>query len=86
VRALLAYSPALVLLAIGIVVLLSLPLVKPFQCTCLPGPNGTCVYPACPSGVVIDPVGPLLLLSSGIYALVLFAVRRKPPPSTVRLR
>lgn len=74
-RAPVAYAPAIVLLAAGLVVLATLPLSGPIQCSCTPGPNGTCLYPPCPTGRWFDPLGPILLVGAILAAVLAFALR-----------
>jgi len=67
-----SYAPGLVLLLAGIAVLVTAPLTTPLTCSCSTGPNGTLECPPCPTGYVIHPLGPFLLVGAAIYALVTF--------------
>jgi len=83
-RVVIWYAPGLARLLAGIVVLVSAPLTTPLTCSCSTGPNGTKECVPCPSGYVIHPAGPLLLVGAAVYALAIFGVRlhlrsKRPP-------
>lgn len=73
------YAPAIALLAAGIVVLATSPLTTTPSCSCASGSNCT----TCPVLTVIHPLGPLLLLASGLYAsgAYLARVSQRPKPA-----
>jgi hypothetical protein len=73
--ALLLYAPAFALLVGGVVVLITTPLTTAPPCPCVTGPNGTAECPPCAPGSVLQPLGPLLLVTSTPYAFGAFLVR-----------
>jgi len=70
-RDLAIYSPGIVLLITGILVLVTVPLSQPVQCSCPSG--GVC---ACPSGMVYHPLGAILVAGAVLYLACAFAARR----------
>jgi hypothetical protein len=78
------YAPGLAFLLAGVAVLVTTSLTTPLTCSCSTGPNGTKECVPCPSGEVIHPAGPLLLVGAAVYALAIFWIRlylrsRRPP-------
>ena len=88
-RRALAYAPAVGLLVAGVVVWAALPYfvhsATPI-CTC--GQAPVCMCPSQPvSSGQFDPIGPLLVLAAGVYALAVFLAdrsRRAPLRPTER--
>ena len=71
-RVLAVYAPGIPLLIAGTVTTILFPVVQHSgTCSC---PNGkTCTCPALTE--TYDPLGPVLLITGGIYSLIVFAVR-----------
>jgi hypothetical protein len=81
-QAFLLYLPGIALFVTGVVVLLVMPTVSAStSCTCTTGPNGTICPPCASPALSINPVGPLLILASPFYALVVYLIRRRAPPT-----
>ena len=79
VRAIVVYAPAIVVAAIGLLVLLAVPLVHSTPaCPCQGGPNGnaTPCPPCAPPGTGINLTGPLLEVAAAGYAIFVYAWHR----------
>jgi len=78
VRAILAYSPGIVLLVLGVAAVAALPFTQPVPCHC-PAPsagNGNGSVCTCTSGTEYDPLGPLLLAAAAAFGVGCYLVRR----------
>ena len=81
-RTFLLYLPGIALFVAGVVVLLVMPTVSgSTSCPCTTGPNGTVCPPCAPPALSINPLGPLLILASPFYALAVYLIRRRTPPT-----
>ena len=74
-RAVLAYSPALALLAAGLIVVTFMPIVTPIDCQCQTEPSGNLSCPPCEAGYGLHLLGPLLLVAAGVIALAILWIR-----------
>lgn len=68
-RDLTIYSPGIVLLVAGILMLLTVPIAQSAQCSC----PGVC---SCPSGTVYHPLGAILVAGAVVYLACAFVARR----------
>jgi hypothetical protein len=76
-RALAVYVPGSVLLAAGLLAVLTAPtIVGSHSCPCTTDPNGTVCPPCAPPAPAVNPLGPLLLLAAGVYTGAVYLVRR----------
>jgi len=71
IRDLAIYSPGIVLLVTGIVLLVTIPISQPAQCNC---PTGRVC--SCPSGTVYHPLGAILVAGAVVYLACAFVARR----------
>jgi hypothetical protein len=82
VRAIYAYAPALVVLAIGIAALVVVPPTEhPLPCNCPTGPAYNTTVCSCPPGYSVDLLGAAVFLAAvvaaPVLALVVHGLRRR---------